>query len=656
MISTKKILEDIEKKVSAKFNIKAAASYPTIRFEDGTNKIAMFISEQDEDGTLSKPILMFLIEVETGKALKGVKCADEPFYEDNGLDWYPGVKSVSDESDSLIEMYTVFDSIRQAISENADSQYVLELYADYMNRLNDRIPEECRPLYNALSMPRFSTGEESKRKTVEKRHAEEKDSISNTPENTQLIANDDTEKEEAEVGAEYSLKNINWSPISSLSKLPERTYRLISRIAPYIEILKTDTPDKIKYSYPIYCEWSDVTKGADKWVDLLNRLRSGTVPMGHYKIRPGKNLYSTCKKGTVSCVFGKCPYVVAAYINYLKETNPNKLEKEREEYHKNRFSIDAQHSETLPYSLIVPKNLNSEKLMRGLEDTDDYYVACVPVNSGLFSITWYDGDDKKSAVISQQEFMSGRLPFRDVSSHDIPERVCYALVADYLDRSGKYEEVLKSVWEDLTPFLDEKSIADKCILSKYTRAYYGTIYSDSRPEDSEALKILIKSLSSKGISSHAVLSARDFSGIKPESNVLYVINDFLEINNILTFKNDTYVTLFGKKEVIKSLPGAISIRRLFGLCSLCDKKEADIDTEVSKLEADLNRILPEQIKNAKPSSFGKQLRDWYQENRDTLPVKGEDLATFLAWQFCIDNPFRLRDYAGRGKKEGSKNA
>lgn len=670
MEATRVITKKISELLASKLKYEAIVSLPVIRFVDDMHYIALFISEKTGENKMNRPSMYCLLDVETGGLKKVNKCTEKDFSSETADKTYElnteaeNRSGIGSKENALAELGARLDSVRQAIIEGAERSFILSEYSAYMDTLHGLIPSSCHLLYDDLSLVNYAVFKESEKQpgeefceaeeSAEKDNDEEKDKEEGLDETTVLEQR------------EFSIDDVDWKPIGNLSTLPERPFNMMCKIADSIEFLPCNEPDRIKYSYPLFCFWEDVSAGADKWGDLLSRLELAqtnpdAIASGHFKIRPGKTIYSTCKNGEGRCIFGKCPYMVAAYIKYLKERNPERLKDERRAYFKKRFAIDSRFSEPISYTIGIPEEMDKELLSQGLKDSDAGRIRCVQISDGLYGVEFFreseDGGRSERYRIDKNEMLKPVTDHIAVTGKKIDEAVTYALIADYMDRTGLYEKALNQKKWDLTPYLTEKSRALQCVTSKWTRAYYGVVYSNAEmPKDSQAVKELEKSLRDKGVDRLIQLKAEtisDAESVFAEKDALYAIYDIDKIHesgtfneNISHFVADRYVILFGSRGNLTKLLKDQSLKRIFGMCALEDSGTKGADFIGTLYEKILEK-LPLPIREREPKSFKDTLEDWYIKNRDVMPVPEGELADFIAWQFTVENPYRLRDYSGK---------
>ena len=139
-----------------------------------------------------------------------------------------------------------------------------------------------------------------------------------------------TKKNMPEAGQEkgYRINETEWEPAANLSALSQNDFKLFERIAEKVAFLEAKEPQVIRLSYPKCCseEFMDERYEPLEYLQF-NALCVKDLPEGYLKVRPRRNLYTKCAQPT--CPFRYCPFIVAAYIKYLKELHPERLEVER---------------------------------------------------------------------------------------------------------------------------------------------------------------------------------------------------------------------------------------------------------------------------------------------------------------------------------------
>ena len=254
--------------------------------------------------------------------------------------------------------------------------------------------------------------------------------------------------------SEAYIREIDWTPQVNLSLLPERHFRAMNRIAEQVRFLNCEVPGKLKYEFPLYCFSRDGEGVKDPWIELAYLLRNGNLQKGRFRTTPRDTIYSICPKGKENnCLFGKCPYMVAAYIRYLKATNPQELKRQRNDYRENRFTRDVRYLGEPGYEIRLPERMDPQKLARGLAIADSGLFSAMRDDGASVRVLWLEDLGPKGYQIMErilpcQELSSGRPSpesWRDRNGSGLPGNIAYAVLADYLDRKGLFESTMQNL-------------------------------------------------------------------------------------------------------------------------------------------------------------------------------------------------------------------
>ncbi len=139
----------------------------------------------------------------------------------------------------------------------------------------------------------------------------------------------------------YLPRDIFWNPKEDLSRLPDKYFLIAKRIASKIKFLECEEK-MIRIEYPVCCYERHIPNGCDPWAAMQLRVLNTNLPKRHYRIQPKGTIYLKCSADNGDCVFFSCPYVIAAYIKYLEDTNKEELDRQRRIYHENKNRIDEE--------------------------------------------------------------------------------------------------------------------------------------------------------------------------------------------------------------------------------------------------------------------------------------------------------------------------
>lgn len=271
-------------------------------------------------------------------------------------------------------------------------------------------------------------------------------------------AADDSGESQAPV-SNYLYSDVPWRPLENLSILPERYYRIAERIADYIEFLPCNEM-QIRFSYPLFCFKKDTVPGNEPWQMMQVKVLNAELGQGRYRVRPSGSIYSSCGHQD-RCLFYSCPYLIAAYIKYLKLTDPVELARQRSSYERHKSEVDAEGNPG--YIIKQPMREFDAKELRKAKafiDAGMFGVARKNSSADEFIISYVtDGHSFKpchgvlrasgriraivSFTVLKDEIENG-LTKRGYTvrknGEPLPDGADVLLYTDYLIRSGKYPE------------------------------------------------------------------------------------------------------------------------------------------------------------------------------------------------------------------------
>ena len=500
MIAIRKIIHRITTTVATSGAGTLDMSIPVLREEEGELYISFYAIRKIDDGqpglTFTHPVLYCICDIVDGGLRQAYLCQKKNFSSEPLDAVYHAKQPDGTWDESFYDtVYSLFDSTRQAYLETGNSEMFRGMYADYFDKAIQSVPDSLKVFCQELSrlpepeeddfagelpfnnpnddMPFNNDSDDSSANNdddlpfnhlpqptseapaAQPQTADEEPDIKPVAEKAKP-AEEEVPAKEAEdevppIPPVYRISDIDWDPAANLSTLPEKNFRILERIAGQITFLDCDKPDQVRYEYPLFCFDSDRHQKSDKWLELVSRLDD--LPKGHFRISPRKSIYTTCQRGKEhGCVFSRCPYAVAAYIRYLQDYHPKELERQRRLYRELRFECDKKYSEAPGFSMAIPKTIDQTKLSAGLKKADTgLYVTSVD-DSGNVHIAWAEKKDTEGWQLYEYAIPQDTLSverddagvLEDIDHNPIPEQIAYALLADWLDRSGKYKDILSA--------------------------------------------------------------------------------------------------------------------------------------------------------------------------------------------------------------------
>ena len=493
MLAIRKIIKIITTKISESIDSDVILSTPVLRADGGTLYLACFATilkpKDTENNLADRPSMYYVADVTDGSIKNIFLCRQKEF---SDVPYNKPLSTVPPEGADLSDnaydaAYRLLDNARQVYLENGITGQFRRLYAKYLDKITAMVPKDFVKLYLDLSLipdemePEAEQAEEQPvpnqesvqedddempfadipvRDMEKEPEADQKQVIEQQPApgpdpvpEPEAIPPQEQAEPEARL---YQISEIKWEPAINLTTLPEKNFRIMEQIADSITFLECDKPDQIRYEYPLFCFQNDRNTQADKWIELLQRIHDGSLHRGHYRTAPRKSIYTTCQPGKErGCIFGRCPYIVAAYIKYLKRFNPDELKSQRGAYNKLRFECDRKYAEAPQYTMGLPAEIDQAKLAQGLRLSDTGLIAAGPFgaegDAKTILVTWLEKDnaDKFKAqqrLVLAEEFERQRKDaghITDIEGNSLPEEISYALLADYLVRTGGYQELFR---------------------------------------------------------------------------------------------------------------------------------------------------------------------------------------------------------------------
>ncbi|RXS72588.1 hypothetical protein [Blautia faecicola] len=633
MQATRKIMEQIinASKISQK---PAYISYPVLRSEDNKIYLAAFSIEFD-DSEKECPQVCITMDIENGQMKTSRICKKTNF----SKIMLQG-KNASEEFND--QVYGLMDGIRQSLIEGVPLSDIQERYTKYMNTIIGAVSNDYKILYKDLS---------------------------------------NIMKDENPVRKNYIIDQVRWNPEKNLSDIPEMLYTIAEQIAEYIKFLPMDAPNVIRYEYPDFCLEKDQEMICNPWSELLVKLHTGYDRKRHYKTTTKKKtILTTCMMGqSKGCIFGCCPYFIAAYIRFLKDFHPEELKRQRDQYKKNRFAIDAKGLNRLKCKIQISKNAEKEKVKSGLSlvDSGKFFII---QKDNVIRISYIDGRLETAAQVNENEIsiedVNNNPPdqIKDVNGNIVNEEWIYALYAVYLVTNGMWndffnkkssniKEVKSSEIKDSkikvkpvktqekktesnhTNFSyvgfdlgkdeykgTQQTYAYRCANDPECRSFYG-IYQYTDNSDLSAVNDILRALKTRGAVSGWEMVELNKLPEKFDQNILYIVNDIRtkKVPEILEiFATGCFVLLCGDKADVESLLDASPIiQEMYTKCMLYGNKP-----DVQEVYQKVYHLLPESLKRSMKNASKEQLADWIHNN--ILPRNVESAAEYIAWRCTVE--------------------
>lgn len=437
-------------------------------------------------------------------------------------------------------------------------------------------------------------------------------------------------------------EKLVWSPKLNLSTMPEMTFRMHEQIAEHIEFLDNKVPGQLRLSYPLYCFDRDRKYKGGMFQELLYRFSSDELPKAHMRIDPKNSIYARCANAKNGCFFASCPFIIASYIKYLKENDPEELKRQREAYKKKKNVIDRKYLKALPYPVVHPEKADGEEILAGgwMINSGRIEFSC---DEALF-VTWREHDEEPPKIfkILPKDLQKADGPFCDETGNPLPDDVYYAILAyDDMTREEKGEEKGEAPKEapmenqkkktapakdPLTDYMAAGSLMHRALTDPSVKTIYGTFITPFPVTEQDSfVKLVMSALKKKGFTEAEFIKGS--SNSVPRAGKICFVN----LNGNTEFKADYFtakaaVILCGRPQEIAQVmlnPGA---KALYGNCIA-----ARPDAEYDALYQAVLRLLPEHLSKTVTSrdAFVRWL------NSNPLPRTEEnDLAEYITW-LCV---------------------
>lgn len=641
-------------------------SYPVLRTIENKTGLAVFIIDYEErrDG---RPEMYIMADIDTGEKRKAFSCEKQEFSDaPYDISYDPSVPSGVENSEEFRDsLFGQMDSIRQMIVEGVDPFVYQGRYEKYMEKMLAVVPVSYQKFYRDLSR---------------------------LPEETEI-------KKET-----YPVQDVLWKPVRNLSTVPEAVFRAAERIAEQIRFLPAEQPGIIRYEYPSFCLKEDRKESGDPWQELLVRMGNGSLVRGHYKTVPKKSIYTTCSRGqNGACIFGRCPYLVAAYIRFLKDWHPEELKKQRLFYLGNRFAVDAEALPGIKTAVKIPEGLDRGKLREALATVDRGNFS-VYEEEGL-TVSWIREENQGNLHLEKRTIPYKTLDkkrageVRDVEGKAVEEEILYDLYAYLLDASGQWENYMSEEenmqgWEeeccDQTLAIQDREqevketsvrkipkkektgqktavrekkdtveqmdrgrenpgLAYQCASDPECMSFYG-VYEYADKEDRSVADRIYSLLRKKGtVRGKTVIDLKDLKH-PLLTDKFYIVRNLAaeEIPpELKKFTPGASVLLCGSNTEIECLFKSGIFRNIYGKCRITGNIQ-----EAEKVYRKLQELLPKEMREQLAESTVQELADWMEKTN--LPVNNESLADFIAWQCVLMKQLVFLPCGKEGRKDAEE--
>ena len=340
----------------------------------------------------------------------------------------------------------------EMVNENADEGSLLNSEQDRHESAEPQTAEKIGDKENAIAenTDREPAGKEERKETAtaenegEKKAEEKNIAVQGNTEELQTSITSGKTKPSPAAGME-------WKPVVNLSPLDEFMYRRLEELSEYITFLPCEEEGVLRYEYPVVCNNEDAGENGDVWLSILHRLSKGGYKHGHSRIKPGKSVFMQMSCAA-KCHFAGCPYVIAAYIRYLKEFDPNELERQRNVYHANRFTGIKEVPSVIPYHM-DGSSVTKEELDKGLKCFDSgRFAISMSWPEEIVEVSW-----RKQARGKEEQLLHARIrkeelekkAFRadNVRAEDgstLPRGIALAILVQYLLKTNQFQAIYEN--------------------------------------------------------------------------------------------------------------------------------------------------------------------------------------------------------------------
>lgn len=646
MQATRRIVAKIQEALKAKIT---DLSLPVLRTTNGVIQIAMFVIEKksaDETET-NRPDFYLLLNVGSGEVELPVTCHAKPQndfsrepYDKKYSSALPDGVEITEET--LDELYEAMDGIRQMILEGVEASTYLKEYQEYMKKVLRIVPPSLCVFYRELS--NLSGGEPAQRERAE-------------------------EQVQPETIKTYDAKDTKWKfSVSDLSTVPQSIYSIAERIADnFIKFLPCDKPGFVRFEYPLLCTALDQKTSADPWMELTVRSANGGLSKGHFRSTSKKSIYTTCGKGqNGQCIFGCCPYVIAAYIRYLTDYDPKELARQRRRYKENRLEIDEKQLHVKGYDIPMMQDVEKEKALAGLSLLDNGRIT-VRRTHEYINLSWCEdlgpkGMQLQTRDIPFAEFSKPVHEIRDLGGNEVKEEFLYAAKTYCLIASGKWKGYIQKGNPKAEPenasakkkdvdepsqrtdaeqrtrdtgeqrWISKSSAAYRCASNQSIKSFYGCYQVTDKNAMESTLNELYDMLSRKGVKNVRSVVLKDLS-YPLQTDTLYIVESLKSEHipeALQIFSPGDSIVLCGTKQELDFLLNDPIVRSIYGMCYI-NGPQADI-LEVYRT---VTRLLPEHLKSQINEDTERLFVEWAKTR--TFPSDVLSAAELIAWQCQVDN-------------------
>ena len=666
MQATRVIIQGIKTGMNAEKEKDIYISNPVIRIINEIPRIAVFLVDTKK-AKGRRPEWYITTDIDNGRDSQLHDCRKDDFSSMSYNRIYDAeifAEGADSSEEFYDEIYEMFDSVRQSLIEGTSIDKCIDRYDRYMSRMLRSVPIPYRSFYEELS----NFGKNSK-------------------------PDEEYDKTPAK---QFEIQNVRWRPQRNLSTVPETIYKMAEKIAEHIRFLPTDSPAVIRYEYPFFCTEKDRSMECDPWQEILIRLRNDQPKIRHYQATvKKKSIYTTCPEGqNNNCLFEKCPYFIAAYIRYLKDNYPEELKKQREEYNKERYKIDATSLAKPKYDLNIPTSITKEDIKRALSLFDSGMYMVSSVRGGYIKASWIEDLGSKGVQLQNRTILRTQINRKvlsdmvDVNGQSIDTEIINVIYAHYLLATGGLEKFLtdtdasekendykqEEVKEEknnpvkhneetthksteietkelkqkkdvestgstskkentTTSVLNQGSMVYRCLTASESCTFYG-IYQYVDSSDMAPVNEIFNILKSrKLVDKWKMVELKNFAD-EPDERTFYIVNKIgttKDIPTILeTFIPNRFVLLCGEKQDVDVIMESSIARAIYGKCVI---RGRGIDP--SSVCAKLRQILPDNLKKQITKNAEKQLAEWLKDR--SLPINSDKIAEFIAWQCILEN-------------------
>lgn len=477
MQATRKIITVINEHIQKAKDNQSAVSLPVIRVEKGVACLAFFVYVKPENNwtnTTKRPGGFILADITTGKIIDVKPCPKNEFSSQAHNREYrlmPESGFVPDE-DYNDKMFGLLDNVRQMVIEGGEERYYKGLYEQYLSMVKKTAHQEYQVFYEDLSRLDGIQGREENQSQmqVNENDAHQEDDVKEK-EPADKKSEPIEEKEPTKQGeGEHTSSQVVWDPSVNLSSVPERTYKMLERISEHVVLLESDTPNEIRFEYPLFCFTEDRTEGGDEWQELQVRLANNDLAKAHFRTTMKDTIFTACaNKKKRGCMFGSCPYVAAAYIRFLKENNPQELTKQRNAFYANNPKW-MKTPAILPTKR--PDGISPEQLATGAQMYEDGRVSATISEDAHIQVQWQEslgpkGVQLQSRIISFEAIEKAK-PIDDeswsllgVDGNVLPRQVAWAIAALCPENAPKNKDSYSSKESNAAGEQSEAKLTDR---------------------------------------------------------------------------------------------------------------------------------------------------------------------------------------------------